>query len=299
MRVLVTGVSGFSGSAVARRLANGGHDVVGTYRRETDFLASLRDVARLALVRTDLTDAGKLAGSFDAIVHTAATSPAPGINVAALVRDNIDASFALIEAARRWGVGCFIFFSSLSYYGRIAQDVVDEATPVRDPDPYGATKLIVERRLAELDGTFSTLALRLPGIVGPGAHRNWLSGVAKRLRVGEPVRAFHLDRPYNNAAHIDDVAALVQAVLNHEPWGDFDAAVLGAAGSLTVREIIERVALALGVSAEIEEIAPTNNSFTLSSAHAIARYGYQPMEIGALIDRYGREIVGSARSSSR
>lgn len=290
MRVLVTGVSGFSGSTLARRLASGGHDVVGTYRRDTDFLTPLRDVARLELVRADLIDAGKLAGPFDAIVHTAATSPAPGVDVATLVRDNIDASFALIGAARRWGAGRFIFFSSLSYYGRIEQDVVDEATPVHDPDAYGASKLIVEQQLAELAGTFSSLALRLPGIVGRGAHRHWLASVASRLRAGQPIRAFHLDRPFNNAAHIDDIAALVLTVLAREPWGGFDAAVLGAAGSLTVRESIERLALALGVSAKIEEIAPTNTSFTLSSAHAIARFGYQPSEIGALIDRYGREI---------
>ena len=289
MRVLVTGVSGFSGSTVARRLVSGGHDVVGTYRRDTNFLTSLRHVTRLELVRTDLVDVGKLAGPFNAIVHIAATSPAPGVDIATLVRDNIDASFALIEAAMRWGTSRFIFFSSLSYYGRIEQDVVDEATPVRDPDAYGATKLIVEQRLAELSAEFSTLALRLPGIVGPGAHRNWLSGVASRLRAGKPIHAFHLGRRYNNAAHIDDIAALVQAVLTREPWARFDAAVLGAAGSLTVRETIERLALALGVSAKIEEIAPTNTSFTLSSAHAIARYSYQPSEIGALIDRYGRE----------
>ncbi|MBC9879803.1 NAD(P)-dependent oxidoreductase [Bradyrhizobium sp. INPA01-394B] len=292
MRVLVTGVSGFSGCAVARRLASAGHDVVGTHRRDTDFLSSLRDVRRLELIRTDLADAGQLAGPFDAIVHTAATSPAPGVDVATLVRDNIGASFALIEAARRWRTSRFVFFSSLSYYGRIAQDVVDEATPVRDPDAYGATKLIVEQRLAELPAEFSTLALRLPGIVGPGAHRNWLSGVASRLRAGKPIRAFHLDRPYNNAAHIDDIAALIQTLLSREPSGGFGAAVLGAAGSLTVREIIDRLALALGVSAKIEEIAPTNTSFTLSSAHAIARYDYQPSEIGAMIDRYGREIKG-------
>ncbi|MGW1419312.1 NAD-dependent epimerase/dehydratase family protein [Bradyrhizobium manausense] len=289
MRVLVTGVSGFSGSTVARRLASGGHDVVGTYRRDTDFLAPLRGGARLELLRIDLADASKLAGPFDAIVHIAATSPAPGVDVATLVRDNIDASFALIKAAGRWGVGRFIFFSSLSYYGRIEHDVVDEATPVRDPDAYGASKLIAEQRLAELSAEFSSLALRLPGIVGPGAHRNWLAGVASRLRAGEPIHAFHLDRLYNNAAHIDDIAALVHAVLTCEPWGGFDAAVLGAAGSLTVREIIERLARALGASAKIEEIAPANTSFTLSSAHAIARYGYQPSEIGALIDRYGRE----------
>ena len=290
MRVLVTGVSGFSGSTVARRLAGGGHDVLGIHRRDTNFLTPLRGVARLELVQTDLIDAGKLPGPFDAIVHTAATSPGPDVDVATLVRDNIDASFALIEAAQRWGASRFIFFSSLSYYGRIAQDVVDEATPVRDPDAYGATKLIAEQRLAELSAELSTLALRLPGIVGPGAHRNWLAGVASRLRAGEPIRAFHLDRLYNNAAHIDDIAALVQAVLTREPWRGFDAAVLGAAGSLTVREIIERLALALGVSAKIEETAPSNTSFTLSSAHAIARYGYQPLEIGTLIDRYGREI---------
>jgi nucleoside-diphosphate-sugar epimerase len=292
MRVLVTGVSGFSGSTVARRLASSGHDIVGTYRRETDFLTSLRNVPRLDLVQIDLIDAGKLAGPFDALVHTAAPSPGPGVDVATLVRDNIDATFALIEAARRWRTNHFIFFSSLSYYGRIEHDVVDEATPVRDPDAYGASKLIAEQRLAEFAGAFSTLALRLPGIIGPGAHRHWLASVASRLRAGEPVRAFHLDRPFNNAAHIDDVAALVATVLAREACGGFDAAVLGAAGSLTVRETIERLARALGVTAAIEEIAPTKRSFMLSSAHAAARYGYQPMEIGALIDRYGRESDG-------
>jgi len=61
----------------------------------------------------------------------------------------------------------------------------------------------------------------------------------------------------------------------------------------SVRETIERLARALGVTAEVEEIAPTNTSFILSSAHAVARYGYRPSEIGARIDRYGREIGGT------
>ena len=49
------------------------------------------------------------------------------------------------------------------------------------------------------------LALRLPGVVGPGAHRNWLSSVAAKLVRGETIGAFHLDQPFNNAAHVADI----------------------------------------------------------------------------------------------
>jgi len=290
MRVLVTGASGFSGSAVARRLARDGFDVVGTHRRETDFLGSLRGSRRLNLIRSDLTDAANLPGPFDAVVHAAATSPGPHISVAELVHDNIDATFALIDAARLWKTGRFVFFSSLSLHGRIAQDVVTEVTAVCDPDPYGASKLIAEQRLAELGDELPALALRLPGIIGPGVHRHWLAGVAARLREGEPVRAYHLDRPFNNATHIDDISAFIARLMVRDSWQGFDAAVLGAAGSMTVRETIERLARALGVAADIEEIPPRKPSFTLSSAHAVARYGYHPPEIGALIDRYGLEL---------
>lgn len=294
MRVLVTGVSGFSGSAVARRLAQAGFDVVGTHRRDTNFLASLRDRPRLQLIRCDLADAASLPGPFDAVVHTAATSPGPGTSIAQLVRDNIDGAFALIDAARHWETSRVVFFSSLSLHGRIQQEIVTEETPVRDPDPYGASKLLAEQRLAELASELPALALRLPAVLGPGAHRHWLASVAARLAEGRPVRAFHLDRPFNNATHIDDVTAFVADLLRRDVWHGFDSAILGAAGSITVREAIERLADTLGVAAKIEQIAPTKPSFTLSSAHAVRRYGYRPPEIGALIDRYGRDISGAS-----
>ena len=226
--------------------------LVGTYRRDTDFLAPLRDVPRLDLVRTDLIDAGSLHGPFDAIVHTAATSPGPGVDVATLVRDNIDASSALIEAARRWRTNRFIFFSSLSYYGRIEQDVVDEATPVRDPDAYGATKLIVEQRLAELPGEFSTLALRLPGIIGPG-----------RIGIGSQASRHGCAPANRSAPSISTAPSTTQPIstIGGARRNRADARGLGRLrrrsawrrGILTVRETIERLARALGVPANIEE----------------------------------------------
>jgi nucleoside-diphosphate-sugar epimerase len=298
MRTLVTGASGLSGSFVARALAHDGFDVVATYRRDTPFLIALRDVPRLQLIQVDLADPAALPGRFDAVVHAAATSPGPGITVAQIVHDNIVATFALIDAALRWKARGFVFFSSMSLYGDIAVDEVDEDTPIRNPDPYGAGKFIAERRLAEVAAQLPGLSLRLPGILGAGARRNWMSSVGAQLVSGATIRAFHLDRPFNNAAHVADIAALVGGVLRRG-WQGFDAIVLGARGMTTVRAAVERLAAGLSVPARLEPVAAAKTSFTLSSARAIARYGYDPMEIGALIDRYAQEIRDEIRDATR
>jgi len=290
MRVLVTGVSGFSGSYVARFLAQAGFDVVGLYRRETALLSELYAIPELKLVRADLVEAAAFPGPFEAVVHAAATSPGPGVGVAQIVGDNVGGTFALIDAALGWQTRYFLFCSSMSIYGAITDEVVDESSAIQNPDVYGATKFLAERRLAELSGTMSGLALRLPGIIGPGARRNWLSVVAAGLRRGSTIKAFHLDRPFNNAAHVEDVAVLIETVLRRG-WTGFDAIVLGAGGMTTVRGAIERLAAGLGVAVRIETATAAKPSFTLSCRRAIDRYQYNPMDIEAMIDRYAREFA--------
>jgi len=292
MRVLVTGVSGFSGSYVACFLARAGFDVVGLYRRETARLGTLQALPEIQLVCRDLVDAAALPGPFEAVVHAAATSPGPGVSVGRIVEDNVGGTFALIEAALAWQTRYFLFCSSMSIYGGITDEVVDENSAIQNPDVYGATKFLAESRLAELAGTMPGLALRLPGIIGPGAQRNWLSGVAAGLRNGATIKAFHLDRPFNNAAHVGDIAALIETVLRRG-WTGFDAVVLGAAGMTTVRGAVERLAAGLGVPARIEAAQAAKPSFTLSCRRAVAGYGYNPMDIEAMIDRYARELATS------
>jgi UDP-glucose 4-epimerase len=247
-------------------------------------------VARLALVRADLADVNSLPGPFDSVVHIAATSPAPGVSVEQIARDNIAASAALIDAADDWRAGAFVFFSSLSLYGDIAVSAVDENCPVTNPDAYGATKYIAELMLKERADRLPALALRLPGVLGPGASRNWISGVAQKLLGGETIEAFHLDTAFNNAAHVADVSDLVLSTLERS-WKGFDAVVLGARGSTTVRGAIERLAQGLGVTARIASAPPRKTSFTLSSERAIKVWGYNPMEIDRLLDRYAADIL--------
>lgn len=292
MRLLVTGVSGFIGNYVARFLAAADFEVVGCHRRETPLLVNLAQEKGIRLVRADLMDAALLPGPFDGIVHIAATSPGPGITVEQILHDNLFSMLALIEAARTWNSRAFILFSSLSLYGQITKPIVDENCPIVGSDAYGATKHLSELVLAEQAHQMPGLALRLPGVLGPRAHRNWLSIVATKLRNGEIIRAFHLDEPFNNAVHVADICGLLRATLRRG-WQDFDAVVLGARGTITVREAIERLARGLDVPARIESIASAKPSFILSSERAIARWGYDPMDIGAMIDRYAAEVLAT------
>jgi UDP-glucose 4-epimerase len=290
MRTLVTGASGFSGSFVARALAQAGFDVVGVYRRDTPFLAALVGEPNLRLLRADLSEAHALPGPFEAVVHAAATSPAVGVTVERLLRDNVLANLALVAAAKDWRSRAFVLFSSLSVYGEVAAPVLDESCPIVNPDAYGTTKRLAELLLAEEARDLPTLALRLPGVLGPGAHRNWVSGVAARLLRQEPIRAYNFDAPFNNAAHVSDIARLAVATLQRG-WEGFDAVVLGARGSTTVRGAIERLARGLNVPAKIVEEPPSKPAFTLSSRRAIERWGYDPMPIDALLDRYAADVL--------
>jgi UDP-glucose 4-epimerase len=290
MRILVTGASGFAGAYIARYMARRGFDVVATYRRAPGLGAGLEHEPRVAFTQTDLVNpAATLSGPFDGIVHAAATSVWTGIDVDQMVADNVTAMRALLAAAGDWRCRQVVYLSTMSVYGDISVDVVDEATPCVNPDAYGLTKRLAEIMLADRAKDLAGLILRLPAVVGPGARRNWLASSAERLKKGERVRAYNLDAPYNNAVHIDDLSRLAARTLERG-WTGCDIAVLGARGQMPVGNVVTLLAAGLGVEPQVEQVPTPKGSFRLSIAHAIDRWGYDPMDIATVIDRYASEV---------
>ena len=289
LHVLVTGAGGFSGAAMTMALLSRGYRVtalVGSTRGALQSDAESRGALRL--LTGDLSAGLELPADIDAIVHAAARSAWPGISADQLVRSNVIATRYLIKHALRSAVRTFILFSSLSVHGRIQSPIVDPATPVADPETYGLTKLLCEQMLAAASGSMRGLAMRLPGILGPGSVRNWMTTSLAAAREGRDVTVFDPDAPFNNAVHIEDIANFIDGLLRRD-WEGFVAGPLGAAGQTTAGAVAQLLAEAGGRGSRIRVDPSPRQSYTISSDWASARYGYAPMEITAMLQRFVAE----------
>ena len=121
----------------------------------------------------------------DAIVHVAAivhrkeTKETPAL----YEKINCDLAYAVAEQAKREGVKQFVFFSSMSVYGKVTGTITKDTVPAPDTQ-YGKSKLSAERRIAALaDESFCVTILRPPRVFGPGAKGNpaRLEQIANRL----------------------------------------------------------------------------------------------------------------------
>ena len=153
MRVLVTGARGKVGTATTKALLAAGHEVTCT-----DILRGVFErpaPGEPAYFQADLTspgDAFAVVRGMDAVVHAAAI-PDPTHNPPATVfQNNLMATFNVVEAAVRFGVGRLVNISSETVPGFFFPErpflpdyvPVDEGHPIRPQDPYALSKYFGE-----------------------------------------------------------------------------------------------------------------------------------------------------------
>jgi UDP-glucose 4-epimerase len=190
MTVLVTGGAGYIGSHTLVCLLNLGYEVVVYDNLVNSSIKALRRVEEitgkhLEFVEGDVTDSRALDDLFakysiDAVIHFAALKAVGESSQLPLqyYETNVYGSLCLLKAMEKAGVNHFVYSSSATVYGEMNPSPYVETMELGSPSsPYGASKVMVERVLADtarVNPKFRAISLRYFNPVG--AHPSGLIG---------------------------------------------------------------------------------------------------------------------------
>lgn len=201
-RILVTGASGFVGSAVVRALLARGYGVRALVRPTS----SRRNLAGLdvEVVEGPLGDRAALAGC-DALIHVAADYRLWVPQPAEMMRANVEGTRAMMEAALDAGIRRIVHTSSVATLGGPAEDA-----PARLDDmigPYKRSKFLAEEVVRGLiaERGLPAVIVNPSTPIGPGDIRPTPTGrVIVEAAAGR--MPAHVDTGLN-LVHVDDVGA--------------------------------------------------------------------------------------------
>jgi dihydroflavonol-4-reductase len=211
MTTLITGATGFVGSAVARALARRGHEL----RLLTRPTSDRRNLDGLVaeIVTGDLTDAASLARAAAGcryVVHVAADYRFWVPDPSAMMRANVEGAVAMVRAAAGAGAERIIHCSSVAALGQIGDGTpADENTPTNEADfvgIYKRSKYQAERAVLELAAreSWPVVVVNPAAPVGPRDIKPTPTGKMVLDTAAGRVPAY-IDTGLN-IVHVDDVA---------------------------------------------------------------------------------------------
>ena len=242
MRILVTGGAGYIGSHTCVALLGEGYEVAILDNLSNSSMEAVERIKLIAKRRLDFFNADvreQVAVELvfdkfkpDAVIHFAGLK-----SVGESVQDplryydwNVTGSLTLFQMMAKRGVKTLIFSSSASVYGDAADVPIRENAPIAPANPYGQSKAMIERILADLVAAdsewrvarlryFNPMGAHESGLIGedPNGVPNNLSPYISQVAVGKlnELKIFGGDYPTPDGTGVRDYIHVMDLALGH------------------------------------------------------------------------------------
>ena len=187
MRILVTGGTGFTGTALVRRLRDAGHEVVALDYKEGLQSEALRKMGAEVVIGS-VTDRGAVATAMrnvEYVFHLAAAFRELNVPNSFYDDVNVGGTRIVLEEAIKVGAWKFVYCSTCGVHGNVDHPPANEDAPIRPADYYQRTKYEAEPVVKRLGaGKLEVVILRPAAIYGPGDPERFFM-IFKRVAKGK------------------------------------------------------------------------------------------------------------------
>ena len=296
MKYLVTGVAGFIGSHLARRLTISGHDVLGVDNFSPYYSSELKefrvnelltphDVKVKLIELSDLVPFQQIVGEYspDSIIHLAAQ---PGVRTPIgksfeYIQNNLVAFSNVLQTAIQLEVPEFLYASSSSVYGNSTNLPYSESDlSIRPISIYGATKFANEILAPTFVTGSKTRArgMRFFTVYGPWGRPDMAYfRIIDSVLNGSKFTKFGGGEIKRDFTFIDDITSSIELLsldLASRPVGFSDVVNIGGGNPYSLNDLIEVVSEQLNSNPLVDqsEFNPNDTVFTCADINTLGKY---------------------------
>ncbi len=254
MKILVTGGTGFTGTALVKRLIESGYSVVVLDSKEglkTDDLRTLGADVVIGSI-TDKNIVRKCMQDVDIVHHVAAAFRELNVDNSHYDEVNVNGTKNVLEAAFDNQVRKFIYCSTCGVHGNIDNPPAGEDAPIQPADYYQQSKYEAEPLVqAYFKKGMKTVILRPAAIYGPGDPARFFM-IFKRVNKGL-FPMFGDGKTLYHPLYIDNLIDAFMLAME-EGKGDGNAYLIADEEFLSIKELVLKVGAALDVKTKIPHL---------------------------------------------
>ena len=286
MRVLITGVSGFVGKNLVKYYLENDYKVTGIYRnKKPKFSKNLN----LNFLKFNLSKKKIFLKKnyFDTIVHCAAETPVTTKNDIKLYNNNIRSLKNLLS---NLDFHNFIFLSTMSVYGKIKKNIINENTKPVDICMYGKSKLDSEKLLSKYSHlkNFKCLTIRLPGVVGKGSHGNFISETYKKMKLKKNIVLKNPETSFNNIVHVKKLYDFITKEVNFKNKR-YHCVNLASKNNIKLKYVVNYLKSTSNYNKKINWIEDKKKGFVIDLSKS-KKIGYRPWSVRLSLKNFTRNI---------